>query len=77
MQLVEAAKYGRADNVIALMAEGSDIECKDYVRIGVLRCKMLCNFVTLTYALMYSEVCSAGDYLLLYLIMVSCVWFLS
>ena len=31
-QLVEAARNGRADDVIALLAEGANIECKDWVR---------------------------------------------
>ncbi len=31
-QLLGAAKDGRADDVIALLAEGANIECKDRVR---------------------------------------------
>ncbi len=31
-QLLEAAEIGRADDVIALLAEGASIECKNLVR---------------------------------------------
>ncbi len=39
-QLLNAAQIGRADEVVALVAEGADIEYKDTVRSSVCFCHL-------------------------------------
>ena len=45
-QLLEAAKDGRANEIIELLDEGADIKVKDEVRVACLYCFCLAMFRT-------------------------------